>query len=222
MFCNMADVMDEALRYLGVRSDPTGEARGSLEALAGELGERFSPRHVLRVLEIRREGPALMLGNLVSLPGQMARDMLRDCERAALLVCTLGVGFDARMRTEQARDMSRAVMLDALGSAWVEAGCDAAEKELAARFPGMYLTDRFSPGYGDLPLSAQPEILAATDAARRLGAQATESCLINPQKTVTAVIGIADKPQPARVRGCAHCALQGMCAYRKGGNTCEV
>ena len=31
----------------------------------------------------------------------------------------------------------------------------AVANEITARFPGMYLTDRFSPGYDDLPLSLQ-------------------------------------------------------------------
>lgn len=218
----MTELMNEALRYLRVVGDPDENTRGRLEALAEELRERIVPRHVLRVLEVHRDGGSLTLGDTVPLPGQMASGMLRDCKRAALLVCTLGTGFDAWMRTEQARDMAGAAMLDALGSAWVEAGCDAAERELTERLPGMYLTDRFSPGYGDLPLSVQPDILAATDAVKRLGVQATESCLINPQKTVTAVIGIAETPQPARVRGCAHCPLREGCAYRKGGTTCEA
>ena len=118
--------------------------------------------------------------------------------------------------------MTEALLLDALGSAWVEAGCDEAEKELAGRFPGMHLTDRFSPGYGDLPLRIQPDVLAAADATRRLGVQVTESCLMIPQKTVTAVIGLSDKPQPASIRGCANCPMRGTCGARKGGTTCEV
>ena len=218
----MDEWIKEALRYLGVQSDPGGEVRGRLRVMAEELREKIAPRYALRVLDVCREGDALTLGHAVRLPGNMARRMLQDCERAALLVCTLGTRFDARMRTEQARDMAGAVMLDALGSALVEAGCDEAERELAARFPGLYLTDRFSPGYGDLPLSVQPDVIEATDAARRLGVQVTESCLINPQKTVTAVIGVADRPQPARVRGCAQCSRQGACEYRKGGTTCEA
>lgn len=212
-------MIDEALRYLGVRSDPDGAVRAQLAALAEDVRARISPRYALRVLEVCPE--PLTLGG-VALPGGLAKTMLADCRQAALLVCTLGAEFEARMRTEQARDMARAAMLDALGSAMVEAGCDEAERALAARFPGMHLTDRFSPGYGDLPLSVQPEILAATDAARRLGVQATESCLLLPQKTVTAVIGIADRPQRARIRGCAHCSLRGDCAYRKGGKTCAI
>ena len=210
------------MRYLGVRSDPEGEVRARLTALAGELRARIRPRHVLRVLPVLPEEGALSLGGEVALPGELAQTMLAECRQAALLVCTLGAAFDAWMRTEQARNMAAAVMLDALGSAYVEEGCDGAEGELAARFPGMHLTDRFSPGYGDLPLNVQPVILAATDAARRLGAQATESCLINPQKTVTAVIGIADRPQRARIRGCAHCAMREGCEYRKGGTSCAT
>ena len=207
------------MRYLGVRSDPAGEVREKLERLAASLRQRIRPRHVLRVLDIRRTANGLWLDS-VSLPGDMARVMLADCAQAALLVCTLGPGFDALMRQQQARGMAEAVLLDALGSAMVEEGCDAAEAELSGRCPGLHLTDRFSPGYGDLPLSIQPDILAATDATRRLGVTALPSCLMNPQKTVTAVVGLADKPQQARIRGCGHCALRERCAYRKGGTTC--
>ena len=118
--------------------------------------------------------------------------------------------------------MARAVALHACGSAFVETGCDAAEREIASRFPDQYLTDRFSPGYGDLPLSLQPEILSLTDATRRLGITLTESLLMVPSKSVTAIVGICDAPQPARIRGCAHCALNRTCAFRKRGTTCDA
>ena len=116
--------------------------------------------------------------------------------------------------------MARAAMLDACGSAWVEAGCDAAEEEISARFPELYRTDRFSPGYGDLPLTIQKDVCALLDAPRRLGVQVTDSFLLNPSKTVTAVIGLSDRPQPARIRGCGFCNLRASCQYRKGGTTC--
>lgn len=216
--------VDEAMRYLGVPGSAGEDIHRRMTELSPALEERIRPRYVLRVLPVSRtEGTVSLDGGALPLPGRTARIMLADCAQAALLVCTLGAGFDAWMRTEQARNMPDAVMLDALGSAYVEEGCDAAERELSTRFPGMYLTDRFSPGYGDLPLTIQPAILTATDSARRLGVTATESCLLNPQKTVTAVIGIADRPQRARVRGCAHCAMRGNCDYRKRGEkACAV
>ena len=118
--------------------------------------------------------------------------------------------------------MGEAVIFDACGSAWVESGCDAAEAEIAARFKGRYLTDRFSPGYGDLPLSLQPAVLAALDAEKRLGIHLSDSFLMTPSKSVTAVIGVSDEPQPARVRGCGSCVMNKTCDYRKGGTTCAV
>ncbi|MBP3485692.1 MAG: methionine synthase, partial [Oscillospiraceae bacterium] len=154
------------------------------------------------------------------LPGKDAETMLADCGRVALLGCTLGAEFESMLRAEQARDMAQAVLLDACGSAWVEAGCDEAEREIAARFPGRYLTDRFSPGYGDLPLSMQPAICGALDLGRRLGVHVSERFLMNPSKSVTALIGIADRPQMARIRGCAYCAMRETCTLRKGGTHC--
>ena len=102
----------------------------------------------------------------------------------------------------------------------MEQGCGQAEREIAARFPEAYLTDRFSPGYGDLPLDLQPALCAALDAQRRLGLTVTDSLLLNPVKSVTAVIGLSPTPQPARIRGCGYCNFRENCQFRKEGTTC--
>lgn len=211
--------LSEALRYLGAA--PSEELCRELAAAAGELTRAVRPRYVYRVFPVSHtpEGEALE-GSGVILTGNTAKKMLAQCGQAALLLCTLGAAFETLLRARQARDMARAVMLDACGSAWVEAGCDEAEKELAARFPDCFLTDRFSPGYADLPLSLQSGVCAALDASRRLGVQVGQSFLMNPTKSVTAVIGLADRPQAARIRGCAHCSMAETCMLRKGGKTC--
>ena len=209
--------ISEALRYLGAGADAATEAL--VRDAAAELERRVQPRFVYRVLPVTMTEAGASLPGLL-LPGDMARRMLREAKQAAILVCTLGAGFEALLRASEARDMAHAVALDASGSAFVETGCDAAESEIAARFPGMYLTDRFSPGYGDLPLAVQPELLRLTDAERRLGVTLTESLLMVPSKSVTAVVGICDTPQPARIRGCAFCNLKQTCAFRKRGTTC--
>ena len=209
--------VSEAMRYLGAVSNKGTEAL--VRSAAEELEHTLQPRFTYRVLPVTRTEGCVSLGDL-ALPGELAGRMLREAEQAAILVCTLGAGFETLLRATEARDMARAVALHACGSAFVETGCDAAEREIASRFPDQYLTDRFSPGYGDLPLSLQPEILALTDATRRLGITLTESLLMVPSKSVTAIIGICDTPQPARVRGCAYCALNQTCDFRKRGTTC--
>lgn len=213
--------LTEALRYLGAGDTPAEELHREAETAANRLTQAVQPRYVYRVFPVShtREG-VVLLGSGVTLIGETARRMLEQCEKAALLLCTLGAVFENLLRAEQARDMARAVLLDACGSAWVEAGCNEAERELAARFPGFYLTDRFSPGYGDLPLALQPAVCTALDARRRLGVQVTESLLMIPAKSVTAVIGLSDRPQAARIRGCGFCSMAKTCPFRKGGKTC--
>lgn len=214
-----ADV-SEALRYMGVPADADDGLRARMEALSAELSARIIPHSVWRAFPVTQAEGLPHLGGL-TLPGRSASRMLADCREAAVLVCTLGAAFDLWLRKLQSRDMAQAVMLDALGSAYVEAACDAAEREIADRFPRMYLTDRFSPGYGDLPLTLQPALLSMAG-ARHIGVACTPTLLMAPQKSVTALIGLADAPQMARIRGCAHCSMSKTCTIRKAGKTCDV
>lgn len=210
----------EALRYCGAgEGDET--LRAQAEAIAAGIAE--TPRYVYRVFPLERTAAGFFLpGTNITLTGKTAQTMLASSTQAAILVCTLGVGFDTRLRALQVRDMAKALILDGCGSALVEQGCDAAEAEIRGRFPSLYLTDRFSPGYGDLPLSLQGPICAALDAQRRLGVTVTPSLLLNPCKTVTAFIGLSEKPQRARIRGCAFCSMKETCTLRKGGKHCGL
>lgn len=215
--------IEEALRYLGVGGRAPEALRKKTEEIAEEVAAGLQPRYTFQVFDLRRcENQFLFSNTGIAMAGRTAERMLSQCGQAVLLACTLGARFDALLRKEQARDMARAVILDACGSAFVESGCDAAEAEIRARFPDRYLTDRFSPGYGDLPLTLQPSICAVLDASRRLGIHVTESLLMNPGKSVTAVIGLSDRPQQARIRGCAYCSMRETCTLRKGGKRCAL
>ena len=154
--------------------------------------------------------------------GQDVPALLADCDRVVFFAATLGNGLEMAIRRAQVRDMTRALVLDCCGSAAIEAVCDEAEGEIltALNDPSVYLTDRFSPGYGDLPITAQPELLAAVDGPRRIGLHLTASNILTPRKSVTALIGLADRPQNNRFRGCAYCSMFETCAYRQAGKTC--
>lgn len=213
--------LDEALRYAGVRADESGELHRKMAAIAAQCMRTVAPRYTYRVSELAWEGgmPSLFGGQLL-LRGKTAAVMLRTCSHAALLVCTLGATFDTLERQTQARDFSDALLLNGFGGAYVEAGCNAAEREIAQRMPDKYLTDRFSPGYGDLPLDVQGALLALTNAHRLLGVTLSDTNLMNPLKSVTAVLGLSDVPQQARIRGCNACAMRTRCNLRKAGKTC--
>lgn len=209
-------LVSEALRYLGIRDD---SMRPQAEQMLRSIRE--TPHWTYRVFDLTFPEGVPSLSGIV-LPGNTAKKMLGGCEKAVLLACTMGLQFDARLRALQARSMADALILNACGSALVEQGCDEAEKEISARFPDLYLTDRFSPGYGDLPLETQKDICAALDVQRRLGISLTDSMLMNPSKSVTAIIGLSRTPQMARIRGCGYCSMKETCALRKGGKHCGL
>ena len=59
-------------------------------------------------------------------------------------------------------------------------------------------TWRFSPGYGDRPLSMQDDLLAAVEAGKRIGLATTQGHMLTPMKSVTAIIGLQDMTKELR------------------------
>ena len=119
--------------------------------------------------------------------------------------------------------MAKALWLDAAASAAIEEVCDEAQRQIALELERA-LTARFSCGYGDLPLTIQPQFLSLLDAGRKIGLSASASGMLTPIKSVTAVIGIlppgtdAPKARPA----CAICPLTKTCPLKRKGVFCGI
>ncbi len=207
--------ISQALRYMGGPGDGDAAARALLERARQALYAAARPRAV----SLRAEREALA----PYLRGEDITRHLEGCGACVLLACTLGAAADAVQRAANTADMAYAVALDALASVLAEQVADAAERTLReeATRDGLFLTGRFSPGYGDYPIELQNELLRLMDAPRKIGLCATPTHLLTPRKSITAVLGLADRPVTGRRAGCAHCALRGRCAYRKEGKTCE-
>lgn len=207
----------EALRYLGVRGQPPPELSAQVEEAFSRLLPLCSPRWVWRAEEKERL-PALGL----ELPGQDIRTLLRDCRRVVLFALTLGQEVDILIHREGLRSPAFSLLLDACASAACEQACDQLQAQLEAQLciEGLFVTDRFSPGYGDLPLSMQTPLLEFLDAQRRCGITLSPALLMTPRKSVTALFGLADRPQGKRARGCVFCSMRQNCSYRKAGITC--
>ena len=74
--------------------------------------------------------------------------------------------------------------------------------------------------YGDMPLSAQPVLLATLDAQRKLGITLSKSLLMTPTKSVTAVVGLFGEPQPSSHARCADCLCRDFCRILRTGRPC--
>lgn len=96
---------------------------------------------------------------------------LKDCQEVILFAATLGAGVDLLLRRYSRLSMSRAVVLQACAAARIESYCNEINDKLKAEAAeeGLYLRPRFSPGYGDLPLSCQPDFCRVLEAEKTGG-----------------------------------------------------
>lgn len=141
---------------------------------------------------------------------------LSGCRRAVLLCATLGSDADRIRLKYENLDLTRAVVMDASQNAYIEQVCDKACDEIFARVKddGFFLTPRFSPGYGDLSLTYQPIVLSMMDAGKRIGLTCSETNLLTPQKSVTAIIGLSDRDKKCgKEASCLTCAARAMCRF---------
>lgn len=213
----------EAFRYMGIKGEPDARIISAADECEQLLLEAAAPKWnwvFAGISGISQEGISLS-GHRLILGGNDIAGHLSGCFGAVLLCATLGGGIDKLLRRLQAEDMAMAVIADSMASAAIEQVCDAAEKEIRERFPGKFLTWRFSPGYGDFPLETQRDFLSAVNASRTAGVLLTEGGLLAPAKSVTAVIGISDKPVNAARRGCSSCNMREKCTFRKSGGHCS-
>ena len=212
----------EAFRYMGHKG---GDVPESMTALADECERQLlaavAPRFVYAVFDIAPDGNGITLGGTpLVLKGSDIAMHLKDCGRCVLFAATLGAGADKVIRSYESEAMEKAVVADCLASAAIEQVCDKAEKEIYEKLLGMHFTWRFSPGYGDLPLDVQSDLLNVLNAQKRIGLTATESQILIPRKSVTAVIGVSEREIAKGRRGCAVCNVRDKCEFRKSGTHC--
>lgn len=213
---------NEALRWLGVKGEPDEKLAALMDECEKKLLEAVNGRFVYRVFDIAANySDRIKLdGCSLVLTGKDVCEHLKDCEKAALMCATVGAETDRLVRYEQTADMASAVVMDAMAGCAVEQICDIAEKAIAEAMPKMFMTWRFSPGYGDLPIELQSRLLDAVNAQRTVGVNANENSILTPKKSVTAIIGLSSAEIEKKRTGCMICKLKESCAFRQKGIRC--
>lgn len=113
--------------------------------------------------------------------------VFKDAEKVAICICTIGPELEQEVKElMEKNEMTRALILDALGSEAAEEVAIQSDRILAEKAKEMNLwpSKRFSPGYGKWDIKEQRFIfrmLPAADIEVRL----TESCMMVPRKSVS-------------------------------------
>lgn len=214
--------LDEVLRYMGAdRSDP--QLVELAQKAVTELSKAITPKYIYRKFDIQATDSGIRLsGTDMLLTGHAIAAHLKGCHACYLLAGTLGAQADRVIRLATLKSMLEGLALNSAATELTENLMDTAQQEIgqAEAEKENYLTDRFSPGYGDLPISLQKELLFLCDTPRKIGLSVTENDILTPKKSVTAIIGISHQPTSQKIKGCAFCNMRERCTFRKAGTTC--
>ena len=207
----------EAVRYLGYGKNAVDDKTlQEIQDSFRELERLADKKSIYRIFELSlKDENELKIGN-VEIYSRNLRTNLKDCKQVVLFAATLGAEVDRLIRKMQVVDMAKAVVMQACAATLLEEYCDELQSEVTEQFKqqGKYIRPRFSPGYGDFSIQHQKAVLAMLEASKRIGVTMTDSYMLTPTKSVTAVIGIGDTEMNCNLNSCEECDKTD-CTYRR-------
>ena len=215
---------DLIYKYLGYNEKEnilTSDIKNLVEDEIIEVEEKITPKCLFSTILPVNIGKTTFISDL-ELLGEDIKLHLKGSTHAVLFAATLGVNIDKLIRKYEQTSMTKVVIIDAICNVIIEEFADEKENEYRDKLKteGLYLTERYSPGYGDLPISSQSSVLSALDAQRKIGLTVTNSGIMIPRKSITAILGISNIPVVGHKANCSKCVLEGKCAFKKRGQTC--
>ncbi len=180
----------EVLRYAGCKSGElvTSETNALFDGCEKETEGIFTYKVSYTIVPVTTNCDTVCLGDLAADSKDLLKN-LEGCGEAVIFAATVGVGIDRLIARYAHLSPSKALMLESIGTERVEALADAfvlsVEKE-----NNVQTKPRYSPGYGDLPLSFQRSIFSLLECEKRMGLYLNDTLLMTPRKSVTAIVGI--------------------------------
>jgi hypothetical protein len=210
----------EVQRYMGYRgiADIGPDIRAKIDKAIGQVSLQSHPRIISKEypVTVRDNDVTIHAGSedVVLHSESLARN-LSGCCGAILLAATIGPACDMLVRRAGVTSAVDASIYQAAGAAAIESFLDDMNDRYKADYEaqGLFLRPRFSPGYGDLKLDHQRDWFRLLDITKQIGIELTDSLLMVPTKSVTAIIGIGINKGTQGCSGCAGCNKKGTCDF---------
>ena len=181
----------EAARYLGYNksNSPDEQVYNLIKTACTELFNVFTPKAVFDCFDLKIEEKISFAD--VSINSESLGINLRNCRKVFLVAVTIGPQVDAFIRRTQALDSVKASILQAAGAMLAEKTIEfinAQIKDIAAS-QNTKCKPRFSPGYGDVPLTIQKDFFRLLPCSK-IGLSLMDTLIMSPEKSITAFIGM--------------------------------
>lgn len=179
-----------ALRFLRIRGgNLDDDSKNVFEDCLREFSDAVSYKASYRYFDIDINGNEIRFDDAMTIKSNSLSRHLADCKGAFVFVATCSSGVDRLIAKHSSLRVSRAVIIDAIGSSAIEGMCDKLCEKLSEDY-GVELESRFSPGYGDVSIHCQKDVLAVCDSARKIGVTLTDNNMMVPTKSVSAIVGV--------------------------------
>lgn len=179
----------EWLRYAGYKGAPDTQTENLMQQCLALAHDAFAYQLCYTVLPVTATADGCTVGPL-HLTSRQLSENLRGCTQAVVFAATVGIGIDRLIARYSRLSPATALLLQALGTQRIEALCDTFCDTLKQTYT---VRARFSPGYGDLPLTCQTELFALLNCSKYIGLTLNDSLLMSPTKSVTAFVGLGNK-----------------------------
>ncbi|SHJ23256.1 vitamin B12 dependent-methionine synthase activation domain-containing protein [Hespellia stercorisuis] len=207
----------ETIRYLGYGNhavDSTtiamiSDSFRNLESVA-------NCKSIYRIFDLHETDENYYKIGTVHLESRNLSKNLKGCHRVVLFGATLGAEVDRLLTRKALMSMAEVVVLQAAAAAMLEEYCDECQEEIRVSLEreGEYIRPRFSPGYGDFDIHYQRPLMQMLDCAKKIGLTMTDSFMMSPTKSVTALIGVSSTQENCHKKGCEVCGKKD-CIYRR-------
>ena len=219
----------EVLRYLEYKGQViSSDLDNTINNCIQITKEKINPRYILRVYPIFRnkeeyDNEIKIKGTNVILKSKDIYNLLKDCDSCAVIASTLGIEIEKEIRKYSYLELTKSIIIDACATTAIEEICDIVQNDLKEKLTKQekYITYRYSPGYGDLPISVNEDIISMLNASKEIGLTITEKGIMLPRKSVIAIIGISKNKTKKSKKSCSNCLNKDNCKYRKGDDSCE-
>lgn len=216
---------EEVLRYLEYKGqDIDNNLIEIIEECRNITKDRINPRYTFRVYSIKQKykGIIELEGINLILESNDLYEVLKDCNECILMAATLGINIEKDIKKYSCTELTKGIIIDSCATTAIEEVCDKVQNEIENNIlkNGQYLTFRYSPGYGDLLIEKNTEILTILNGQKEIGLTITNNGIMIPRKSVIAIIGISDKKVEQDKKSCSTCKNKSTCKFKKGVNSC--
>ena len=219
---------NEVLRYLQYKNQNLSDnIKEEIDKCINRTKEIINPRYICRTYSIEKQDIynnkiVYLKDSNIKFESDDIYKLFDKCDECILISATLGLEIEKEIRKLTYTNLSKGLIVDACATTAIEEVCDIVlyniEKELLKE--NKSITMRYSPGYGDLSIEKNIDIINVLNSQKEIGLTVTDSGIMIPRKSVVALIGVSKKGIKREKKSCDNCSNKHNCKYKKEAKIC--